>query len=43
MAAMQKWIAEMSCRNRAVFGRDRLDRKNGSDAEPFADKMQRKE
>jgi hypothetical protein len=27
MAAMQKWIAEMSCRNRAEFGTDRLGRK----------------
>jgi hypothetical protein len=39
---LQKWIAEMDCRNCAVFGTDRLCRKNGSDADEFAEEMQRK-
>jgi hypothetical protein len=27
MAALQKWFAEMKCRNRAGFGTERLGRK----------------
>jgi len=33
--------AEMNCRNRAVFGTDRLCRKNGSDADEYAEAMQK--
>ena len=32
--------AEMSCRNRAEFATDRLGRKNGTDAETFAETVQ---